>query len=106
MGGEFNSHLSAREIKHIARAVHTANFSQGRNVGVNPIFISKDQEEDPRVEGLREALHKDYDGVVMSSELPPERITRTGDPMGTRTSPWYRIQFHNDKNVLSSKVSA
>ena len=81
--------MSAREIKHIARAVHTANFSQGRNVGVNPIFISKDQEEEPRVEGLREALHKDYDGVVMSSELhPPVKTTRTRDPMGTRTSPW------------------
>ena len=88
MGGEFTSHLSAREIKHIARALHTAHCSQSQNVGVNPIFVSKDQEEDRRVEGLREALHKDFDGVVMSSELPPERITRTGGPMGTRTSPW------------------
>ena len=67
MGGEFSSHLSAREIKHIARAVHTANFSQGRKVGVNPIFVSKDQEEDPRVEAFRQALHSYYDGVVMST---------------------------------------
>ena len=88
LGGGFSSHLSAREIKHIARAVHTAHFSQSQNVGVSPIFVSKDQEEDPRVEGLREALHKDYDRVVMSSELPPVRITRTGAPMGTLTSPW------------------
>ena len=61
-GGEFSSHLSAREITHIARAVHTAHCSQSQNEGVNPIFVSKDHEEDPRVEGLREALHKDYKG--------------------------------------------
>ena len=27
MGGAFSSHVSAKEIKHIARAVHTAHFS-------------------------------------------------------------------------------
>ena len=87
MGGEFSSHLSARETKHIARAVHTANFSQGRKVGVNPIFVSKDQKEDPRVEAFRQALHSHYDGVVMSTELPPARSFPREEPMGTRTSP-------------------
>ena len=71
MGGEFSSHLSAREIKHIARAVYTAGFSHGQKKGVNPSFVSKDQEEDPRVEAFRQALHSHYDGVVMSTELPP-----------------------------------
>ena len=52
IGEEVSSHLSSREIKQIARAVHTANFSQSQNVGVNPIFVSKDLEEDPSVEGL------------------------------------------------------
>ena len=87
MGGEFNSHLSAREIKHIARAVNTAHCSQSQNVGVNAIFVSKDQEEDPRVEGLREALHKDYDGVVMSSELPPRKDHPDRGPYGYANIP-------------------
>ena len=86
MGGEFRSHLSSRDVKHIARAVHTANFSQGRKVGVNPIFVSNDQEKDPRVESFRQALHSHYDGVVMSTELPPARSFRREEPMGTRKS--------------------
>ena len=64
IGEEVSSHLSAREIKQIARSVHTANFSQSQNVGVNPVFVSKDLDEDPRVEGFKEALHKDYDDLV------------------------------------------
>ena len=44
MGGELSSHLSAKEIKHIARAVYTAGFSHGQKVRVNPIFVSKDQD--------------------------------------------------------------
>ena len=88
LGEEFSSHLSAREIKRIAREVHTANFPQGQNVGVNPIFVSKDLEEYPRVEGFKEALHKEYDGVVLRTDLPPVRTTRTEDLLGTRTFPW------------------
>ena len=71
IGEEVNPHLSAKEIKRISRAVHTANFSQSHCVGVNNIFVLKDHEEDLRVECLREALHKDYDVVVMCTELPP-----------------------------------
>ena len=79
MGGEFSSHLSAREIKHIARAVYTADFSHVQKVGVNSIFVSKDQEEDPRV-----ALRSHYDGVVMSTEFPPARRFR-------KRSLWVRV---------------
>ena len=57
-------------------------------MGVNPSFISKGLEEDPRVEGFKEALHKDYDGVVLRTDLPPVRNTRTEDPIGMRTFPW------------------
>ncbi len=62
-------HLSARELKQIARAVHTACFPQGQDVGVNSIFVSQDQEEDLRVEAFRQALLSHYDGVVMCTEL-------------------------------------
>ncbi len=86
IGGEVNHHLSVKEIKRIARAVYTASFSHGQGVGVNPIFVSSDPEEDPRVEGLREALHKDYDGSVMCAELPPVRTCLKGGPMGMHTS--------------------
>ena len=57
-------------------------------MGVNPIFVSKDQEEDPRVEGFKEAQHKDYDGVVLRTDLPSVRTTQTEEPMGTRTFSW------------------
>ncbi len=88
VGSEVNPHLSAKEIKCIARAVYTANFSQSRGVGIKPIFVSSDPEEDPRVEDLREALHKDYDGSVMCAELPPPvRTCLKGGPMGMHTSP-------------------
>ena len=70
------------------KAVHIANFFQSQTVGVNPIFISKDLKEDPRVEGFKEALHKDYDGVELRTDLPPVRTTQTEDLMGTRTFPW------------------
>ncbi len=59
---DVHPHLSSKEIKRIARAVYTANIPHGQGVGIKPIFVSSDPEEDPRVEGLREGLHKDYDG--------------------------------------------
>ena len=68
---EVSSHLSAREIKRIARAVNTANFPQSLKVGVNSIFVSKDLEEDPRVEGFKEDPHKYYDGLVLRQTCPP-----------------------------------
>ena len=75
MGDGFTPHGRGVQLslECIARSVHTANFFQGRKVGVNPIFVSKDQEEDPRVEAFRQALHSHYDGVVMSTELPPRK---------------------------------
>ena len=87
VGSEVDPHLSSKEIKRIARAVYKANFPQGQSAGVNPIFVTSNPEEDLRVEGLREALHKDYDGTVMCAELPPVRIYRKGGTMGMHTSP-------------------
>ena len=75
-----------REIRHIARAVYTAGFSHGQKVGVNPIFVSRDQEEDPRVEVFRLALHCHYDGVVMSTEFPPPPQGASGE-----RSLWVRV---------------
>ena len=82
MGEEVSPHLSAKEIKRIARAVHTADFSGSQNVRVNPIFVSKDVEEDPRVESFREALHRDYDGAVIRSDLPPRKDHPDRGPYG------------------------
>ena len=73
MGEEVSPHLSAKEVKLIARAVYTANFFHSQNVRVKPIFVSKDVEEDPRVESFRDALHRDYDRAVIRSDLPPRK---------------------------------
>ena len=56
-------------------------------MGVKLIYISKDQEEDLRLEGLREALHKDYDGVVMSSEIPLRKDHPDRGPYGYANIP-------------------
>ena len=45
---------------------------------IRPMVISSGESisEDPRVEELREAIHRDYDGVVLGTEVipdPPER---------------------------------
>ena len=87
IGEGVSSHLSAREIKRIARAVHTAHFSHSQNVGVNPIFVSKDLNEDPRVEGFKEALHKDYDGEVLRTDLPPRKDHPDRGPYGYANIP-------------------
>ena len=39
------------------------------------------------MEGLREALQKDYDGVVMSSELPPRKDQPDRGPYGYENIP-------------------
>ena len=82
-----NPHLSAKEILRVARAVYTENFPQGEGVGIKPIFVSSDPEEDLPVVGLREGIHRDYDKTVMCTELPPVRNCLKGGHTGTHISP-------------------
>ena len=60
--------------------MYKANFPQGQSAGVNPIFVTSNPEKYLRVEGLREALHKDYDGTVICAELSPRKdLPERGD---------------------------
>ena len=106
MGEEMSPHLSAKEIKRIARAVHTANLPGSQNMRVNPIFVSKDVEEDPRVESFREALHRDYDGAVIRSDLPPRKDHPDRGPYGYAYIPLVANPVPQRQKCLGSKVSA
>ena len=38
-----------------------------------PIFVTEEITEDPRVDEFREKNHKEYDGLVLRTDLPPRK---------------------------------
>ena len=38
-----------------------------------PIFVTEEITEDPREDEFREKIHKEYDGLVLRTEIPPRK---------------------------------
>ena len=50
-----------------------------------PIFVTEEITEDPRVDEFREKIHKEYDGLVLRTDLPPRKDILIGVPIPMHT---------------------
>ena len=66
-------HLNEREVRQVAHYVCGSESAKGGGSKVMPIFVTTEMSEDPRVEKFTEELHKDFDGLVLRTDLPPRK---------------------------------
>jgi len=77
------SYLSVKEVRHVAHKIFVAENAKKSGRKVSPVFISQGGGNmDERVESLREALHKDFDGSVLRDDLPPLKNLPDRGPYG------------------------
>ena len=66
-------YLNEREIRQVACFVCGSECAKGGGPKVMPIFVTEEITEDPRVDEFREKIHKEYDGLVLRTDLPPRK---------------------------------
>ena len=65
--------MNEREIRLVAHFVCGSECAKGGGSKVLPIFVTEEITKDPRVVEFREKNHKEYDGLVLRTDLPPRK---------------------------------
>ena len=104
-GEEEPTLLSEAEIRQIAHSVFEAENCKRQKKNVNAIFLTQECDDDSRVEGIREALNQEYDGVLIRSYLRVRKKYPDRGHMVMHTSSCSKSQSPNARSLSGFKAS-